>query len=495
MDDDDDGKIHRFQKTAEDMLSHFHNYFITNPPESLQQNSARLRRLSRLKRLAIPSAPAVFAIRAVLSMLILSSIFSLRTAHAFDIFPEFHALSELEQSGFDDVARIDSEYQSDVITYLHPLSWDPVFFSRPQAFDFTLGSLSSKLFLQQSRLRVRKRVLPRLDFRFTYFTQRDLDVDQTRAIIELTHELSKRFSLSLYGEPSHFKRENDAGIAVLYRPADAHEIRAFHTWVDFTRQEHNDRGDFFTEGKEPTSYGFVGRCFDCLKLFSDSDGIQRSWLEYFARRETPTEWHFPDADAIYGYELWTAGLKARIEANVNTKTLAANLRLQFSRKYESRRSISEAAEFAERTVDRRLIESLGSIEIPIGSVLGRMATFEPGVGWFHRFYRERDGMFLEHRNLLPHAWIHMRGMERAQGQFDSLSLGYEVTFFRSEGVPDPGARELKAWAAEHRVNFRYAFALEDDALLTLALTFDPDSVARRESGFFEGGNGQFRVFF
>lgn len=444
-------------------------------------------------RPATPSALAVFTACAVPLVLILSSILPSRAAHAFDIFPEFHALSELEQSGFDNVTRIDSEYQSDVITYLHPLSWDPVFFSRPQAFDFTLGSLSSKLFLQQSRLRVRKRVLPQLDFRFTYFTQRDLDVDQTRAIIELVHELSKRFSISLYGEPSLFKRENDVGIAVLYRPADTHEIRAFHTWVDFTRQEHNDQGDFFTEGKEPTSYGLVGRCFDCLKLFTDNS--RENWLEYFVRRETPTEWHFPDADEIYEYELWTTGLKARIGANARTKVLAANLRLQFSRKYESKRSISEAAGFAERTVDRRLIESLGSLEIPIGSVFGRMATFEPGIGWFHRFYRERDGMFLEHRNLLPHAWIHVQGMERVRGQFDSLSLGYEVTFFRSEGVPDPGARELKAWAAEHRVNFRYAFALEDDALLTFALTFDPDSAVRGESGLFEGGNGQFRVFF
>lgn len=133
--------------------------------------------------------------------------------------------------------------------------------------------------------------------------------------------------------------------------------------------------------------------------------------------------------------------------------------------------------------------------MPLGRLWGRQTVVEPGLGWFHRSWLNQESRSLEHRNFLVNVWFKFQAFKRTADQFDELSVGYETTFFSSSGDPSLASRELKAWAVEHRANFRYTFTFTDRAALVTTLSGDLDSAVRGSGGLFEGGNGQFRVFF
>lgn len=441
------------------------------------------------------------SLKCLTATLLAMGLFS-STAGAFDVFPEFHALTESEASSFNDTRRIDSEYTSDVVTYLEPLAWEAAFHSSNRAFQFTLGSLSNKNFLHNGRLKLNASLTESLEFRLTAFQQRDLEVDQTHTIMELVQRLGGGFSVSAYGEPSLFKRENDFGLALLYSPRAGHEIRVFHTWVDLTRQEHNDRPDTFAKGYEASSLGVVGRCTGCLG-FSREEGTTESsasrvssqatthvdWIEWFVRREAPVQWRFPQSDREYRFDQWALGTKARLP--LAQRNSFVNARLQYSEKREANVVVSSQAE---TNLNRRLLESLVSMEWPV-EPLGARSTIEPGVGWFHRNWSAEGGRRLEHRNFVPFVWLKTDLVDRGTRGFDRLDLGYELTAFKGDDDVQLAAEGLIQNASEHRMNFRYAFALEKSAELTIALTADLDVLAGGTGGLFEGGNGQFRVFF
>lgn len=419
---------------------------------------------------------------------------------AFSLFPEFHTLTENEAVRLDQINLIDAEYQSDVVTYLTPPHWSASFHGAGDALDLSLGSLSSQLFLHYTRLKLSEPLTSNLTFRFTYFQQRDLDTEQTHAVLELVQKLSSTFSISAYGEPSLFKRENDIGLALITKPSEKHEIRLFHTWVDFTRQEHNDRSDFYVRGSEPTTVGFVGRCSDCFKSNAAETDLRpdANWLEYFLRWEKPTKWRFPDLDSEYRYEFFTLGGSSRFSAfqpQDQDRGLIFNLRLEASRKREGFLPLSGSSPVAAEAMTRELFESLGSVELPPFFLFNRPLVFEPGLGWFHREWNRNGGQQIIHRNVLPFAWLKFFLNEGEDGLRDTVELGYEATFFDADGDFSLGAPELLAWSAEHRLNFRYSFYFKTGAVLSLAATFDPDAAIGGSGGTFEGGNGQFRTFF
>lgn len=430
-----------------------------------------------------------------------------QTSRAFDVFPEFHSLMEDEPASLDSTQLIDSEYQSDVLTYLMPLEWDTLFHASQNAYSFTLGSLSNKLFLHHSRLKLSKELQDSLTFRFTFFQQRDLDVNQTHAVLELVRRITPLFSVSVYGEPSMFKRENDLGAALISTPSRDHEIRLFHTWIDVTRQKNNDRPDTFVSGSEPRSIGLVGRCFGCLGSTRDIGSIEpigsepdfplrseRDWIEYFIRWETPTKWKFPNTESEYQYEKKTGGLSARL-SSPRVRDLHLNLRLQASEKNESFRPLTAASPVSRSSLDRQIFEAFASAEFPLDTPLIPQAKLEPGLGWFHRHWKGGNDDQLDQRNFLPFVWLRWKTVERAPGAKDAVEIGYEATFFDGHGSQNLASPELRTWVVEHRANFRYVFAFQDNAQLILSITGDIDVALGGTGGLFEGGNGQFRVFF
>jgi len=428
----------------------------------------------------------------------------LSPGEAFDVFPEFHSLSENEVTELDRTDLIDSEYQSDVITFLPPLRWDADLLTSKRALDLTTGSLSGNFFMQWTRARLKHSLFENLEFRFTYFQQRDWDTDQTHAILELVQRISPALALSAYGEPSATKRQTDFGLALLINPSTGHEIRLFHTWVDVTRASHNDQPDRFSKGKSPVAWGLVGRCEDCLgrsfergRTDHSSEGsitlaeTDADWLEYHVRIESPTEWSLPQSDLLHTFEHWSTGVKARWFYG---QGWAFNTRLQASRKKEARSPLGGTSSVTHESYDRRIYESLVSVESPNllwGSIPYKV---EPGLGWFERTWQTETVAKLRHNNFTSFVWMKWRGPV-IEDHPSSIDLGYEVTIFQSD-MPEP----LRAWGlkrrtTEHRLNFRYMIPFRDSAQLSLALTGDPDAATRGEGGLFEGGNAQFRAFF
>lgn len=414
--------------------------------------------------------------------------------YGFDIFPEFHSLSEAEATQFDSTRLIDSEYQSDFVTYMLPLEWDPQFYQERAPFNFSLGSFSNIHFFENSRLKLKQDLSPRLAIKFTYFQQRNLEEDQTHAVLELIQMLTEKISFSIYGEPSLFKRENDLGFAFVLTPSLNHEIRVFHSWIDLTRNEHNDRSDYFLKGAEPESWGLVGRYGGSKTGRSEKRDEKWDWLEYFVRWETPTKWRFPDTSSEYGYEGFCSGFSARYINAVDRKVVT-NLRAQVSRKFESSQPVSNSSSIALASLDRRKLETYFSFQIKDISMLGTHVEIEPGLGWFHRKWLNNKDDHLEHRNLTPVLWLRFDGPARNHDSRDIIALGYDSTVFSSSGSASLAANELKSWSVEHRVNFRYSFSFSNHSELNLLVSGDVDSVFRGSGGLFEGGQGQFRTFF
>lgn len=409
-------------------------------------------------------------------------------ALAFDIFPEFHSLTEAEASSLDQTYIIDSEYQSDAITYMRPSHWDAEFHAASMAFDLTFGSFNNTHFLHYDRLKLRKSLLDTLEFRFTYFKERDFDTDQSHAILELVQRLSPRFSLSVYGQPSHFKRQNDLGIALLVHFSETHELRVYNTWVDFTRPEHNDRTDTFVKGNEPIAIGFTDR------WYSPEGSTPGQFFETYLRYESPVRWDFKYDRYEYKYNKFTIGTGSRLSMPWWNDTFL-NTRIQYSKKHEGFEPYADDSPKTQSSLERSLFKLALSAEFPAGKFYGRNTVIEPGLGWFHRTWYDDKNESLEHRSFLANIWLKFEGPERRAGQFDEVSLGYETTFFSSAGDPKLAANELKSWAVEHRANLRYTFRFHDRAELAVTVSGDPDAAVRGSGGLFEGGNGQFRVFF
>lgn len=424
-----------------------------------------------------------------LTLGLLISITSARQAFGFDIFPEFHGLSEHEASELDRTSIIDSEYQSDFITYFRSSDWDSAFHAKSMAYDLSLGSFNHTHFLHHDRLKLHKKLSGSLQFRFTYFKQRDFDVDQSHAILELVQNLTSRFSLSVYGQPSHFKRQNDLGVALLIHLSPTHELRLYNTWIDFTRlEQHNDRSDRFIKGSEPIVFGLTDR------WYSGENDIPGQFFETFVRIEPSVRWDIRFDQHEYKYRMTTIGTASRL-ALKSWPQAYVNTRLQFSKKFEGFTPYSTSSSKSQSSLKRYLVQSAFSLEAPPKTIFGRQAVIEPGIGWFHRSWRDHQNQYLDHRNLVANIWLKLNGPERAPGQYDTLAIGYESTFFSSSGDLAPAADQLKAWAVEHRANLRYSFAFHENASLAIALSGDIDAAIRGSGGLFEGGNGQFRIFF
>lgn len=415
-------------------------------------------------------------------------VFLARTCAAFEIFPEYQSLTESEATSLDSTALIDSEYQSDVNTYRWPLEWDPEFFSRSNAANFTLGSLSNVFFLQNDRVRWQRNLLPTLKFSFIYFQERDLTSDQTHVIAELAQKLTESLRVAIYGEPSHFKRENTAGLALIYLPTPHDEIRLFHSWMHFTRSEHNDRRDYFVEGSEPTTFGFVLRH---TAWYAKEMSLR--WLEVFARRESPTQWRFPQSQSDYTYDAFSTGASAIWEFGGERKD-RLNIRLRAGRKFEGFQPLTPASTVTAATLERRNIEGQISYEFMNLDLFTSKNQIEAGVGWHERRWLSDTGDALDQRNLAPILWWRFPGPARGEGH-DQIALGYDGTVFSADGAAPLASLELKTWTVEHRANFRYTFSFIDAGELGFLLSADLDAAFRGSGGLFEGGQGHLKAFF
>ncbi|MEW6056652.1 MAG: hypothetical protein AB1540_08555 [Bdellovibrionota bacterium] len=404
------------------------------------------------------------------------------TAHAWESFPEFGSLTEDEQSRFDQPTLLGPEYSSDILAFSKPYDWQYHWLSHDIAFDGSVGSISPVHFLIDNRLKARSSLASWLDFRFTYFDERNHDRQASHHLIELVFWPFSKFGISLYAEPSYFKREDDEGIALIYRPQPRHEIRLFNTFVDLTRKKRNDRTDTFKDS--PNSVGLVGRLWS---PHEDAAGVG-DYVEYGFRYDDKTLWSFPDDG--YEYTYWRLIAMASVSKRVLPR-MRLNLRLQGDRKFEARTGLQGLQ--SRQSLDRWTTDRVLTTFQFVFSELGPSQTWEltSGLHYTMRRWRNQNDTLAFH-DYLPHLWLKMPAFDSTEVK-GFLRWGWDLTWHRKfQGALLHPTDEDKKVNQRFNASFGFTFNNNKAELLLLG-SFDLEDLGTGDT--WEGGNAQLRWFF
>ncbi len=408
--------------------------------------------------------------------------------------PEFEGLTEAEEEKFDGPNRLGSEYQSDILTYGKPEIWEYHWLANPLALDFSAGSVSAAHFRMDNRAKFRRDLVEdRIEFRFTFNDERDRERESVHHFFELAFWPLRFIGLSLYTEPSLYKREDDTGAAILMKLNRNSELRIWNTFVDVTRLRRNDRKDTFDPDFTPSSRGVVAR------IWSPSEGPDREFFEMAYRDESETHWIFPVEEYEYRYAkrlFWLYGLKSLGDR------VGLGFRLQRDWKTESKMttlgagvmSESDACEIERWFATLRL--TIQRIDIQEADrFFGALSNWEVsgGIQVAERWWLSARGVTpFKYHDLLPHFWLSVPGVLRG-GSHDRFRVGYEMTWHRAVGSTAYWGPDERAVALEHRLNLSYDLIFGDYAEIKIIATGDLDEFGTRES--WEGGNVQFRAHF
>lgn len=408
---------------------------------------------------------------------------------AFEIDSEYRSIPT--DRGFQEIRDsvspnlIDSEYQSDLLTYTDsPFTVGYEISSLLEAegsterqssgfFDTSAGSLSATQFDFRLRAKFISALTEDLRFLFLRTEHENYEEQSSTSIVELQYRLKDRFWLSAYGSLARMKREDDAGFALTWRDQDAgqtREARLYVSFPDFTRSERNDAGDRFQSN--PSVLGWKS-----TRVRSD---LFRS-IEI--RRESPVSWR--DATEGLEYEMTLLSYK-RVAPNWT-------LRAQLDRKRAAKQTFDVNGAVASEDGLTRFREQL--------EWRRRVRRLEAGIAWTGRRWEDGQSRKLMHENLMfffdwrPSA-ILAEEVKNLGETTAGPELGIETTRFAKYGDSSLGSATTRDLAWESRLNSRYRWVFEKNGErvgeLSLALTFDID---RAEGGLFEGGHGQFQMSF
>lgn len=351
----------------------------------------------------------------------------------------------------DSQSHWDPEASSDLITYQRPLQWEAEWWRSPQSFDLTLGSISSKQFLQYRRIKVHRALSDAVQFRLHYLEERDFEQDRTALPVELRFRLTEKFSISAFGMTSLYKSEDDVGLSLFYNLSEHLEARLTSLWGDFQRNERNLQTDEWVDA--PVS--------QTLSLTSTSENFYNFEL-HREPRSRRSDLGVTTNDLSYE-SLFLTGLTAN----------HFGYRLLYDRALHSDYALNLVRE-------RRRYLNQFEYAFRVGPHILR-----PGINLFYREHRQNEVQFVT-REVLPTVWFELPPRSRSYGT-RTMSLGYDATVFdqRHAGVRD---RNL-----EHRLNIKSTMRFKQAGELALLFTFDLDRPFAGEA--WEGGCGQFRLEF
>ena len=386
---------------------------------------------------------------------------------SFVVFPEFQSFEPRANQKFGWPSQVDSEYSSDVLTYQKPFQWESDFFSQTKAFDLSTGSLSGKEFLVQDRLRIHHHLTESLEFRFTYFRQGDWEIDQNAQILELAYWFSKKWGVSAYGEVFRDKANNNAGLALLYKPNEQSEWRAYLTQIEFSRNQRNSEPDRFLQ--EPIKYGFIGRQF-----------FEQGFFQVWAHNEPRSSLLIPQQEQrVLNHQGWQSGV---FWAPNEVSWWNPRFEFVFDRFHSD-----EQLDTGFQVFDQRRLQARIEWEKWLGP-----HRLRPGVAFFYRQYSMDEATSL-FSDQLPFVWFLMNRTYRTNFVWEH-ELGLEMT--RSQGrfaLEMAMDRPERQDRYEGRLNYRSQFSFKDYGDLALLFTFDLDEFGSGRT--WEGGNVQFRAYF
>lgn len=385
------------------------------------------------------------------------------------VFFEYMHLSEGEQRELNPPRLIDSEYQSDKMTYEIPVQWQHSWHSQKQSFQYSAGSLGPTRFSTRGRFRLRENIIEDFFFQLAFVDYADFEMDRQAFIFEFGYQFNEWISLNVYGQPATLKREDDVGVATEISFSENSQLRLFHTWVDFTHNKRNEEDDFYEE--EPSSIGAVWRWW--------STPEDEEIIELGFRHDSQTTRIYPESGRIYSFSGTYLTFMQR--KKISNQFDYLNIHLEASQGHEGDNVRPDQS--AERWDSKRL-----SFLLQHQNDHQLVSLY--GIKKVHIHWESAQGSVI-HNSLLPHFWVPIY-RSRTGGISHQWLAGLETTWHRGRGpIELRGINDFDN-RFEHRLNFRYQLLAFDRSELTLLLSFDLDSLADSP---WEGGNMMYRMHF
>ncbi len=383
------------------------------------------------------------------------------------VVPEYEHLSEDEKTEVNRPSLIGSEYESDRLTYQFLLPWTESWLSNNNVFQYTAGSLGPTRFFTQGRLRMRKQLNEWFDFQLTYVDVGSLKQSRRSLIFEFYLKPTSWWHLSLYGEPSTLKKQDDMGLASTILFSDQSNLRLYYTWVDFSHNKRNEGSDRYT--KQPASLGAIWRWFD-----------SGSFIQASVRKDLQTQQVFENG-RVYNYSGFQLQWQSRHQMDSNgDQYLQTEFNVLQSSEEDTEKVINSEGAWSNQTLD-------GLVQIQRPHSWLRLY----GLRALYSHWDSLQGGVI-HNDLLPHFWVNPWGFTSLES-LHHLDFGYEMTWHRAQGPKVFRSTLDRDNGLEHRMNWRYRIVTDQTTHFNLLLTFDLDKFGSGET--WEGGSIQFATQF
>lgn len=367
------------------------------------------------------------------------------TSYAFN---NFHWMNDANVSAPNIKPRsdINGEYDSDFLAYQKTLEWNYEYLKSASAFDTTVGSLSSKEFLFDQRLKLEKLLTDKLFFNLEWLQSRDFDQDFNAFGYEVGYLFFPKIAISVIGSPSFYKSEDDVGAKVSILSDESTSEFAVIQY-DFQKNQRDLTSERWAKGKEPWALYYKTTWLPKNKQEYTVFGVMN---QFHSRREDTTKNTFTEVSAwrVY-FQHWQ---KDQFGAQ-----------LQWEQNFRS-------SETDDSLTRKRLWAQLDK------DFYFRAYKVTPGFNIFHRDYNVGSERTVK-TTWLPTVWLTLK-----EKQYEQLSSQWSI-----------GMDAAFAARNDQRLNLKNTLKFHGNAELNWMLTFDVDRLISNE--FWEGGNMQFRTTF
>lgn len=365
--------------------------------------------------------------------------------HAFN---GFHWLNDAGQSATNIKNRsdINGEYDSDFLAYQKGFEWQYEYLKAANAFDVSVGSLSSKEFLFDQRLKLEKLLTEKFFFGLEWLQARDFDQDFQAFGYEVGYLFFPKIAISAIGSPSFYKSEDDVGAKVTVYGNDVKSEFAAIKY-DFQKNQRDLTAERWAEGKAPWALYYQSTWMPKGKAQFTTLGLMN---QFHSRRENNVTGTYAENSA------WRAQVQ-------HWEKDRFGVQLQWDQIFRSTQT--------DDSLMRKRLWFQAEKDLYY-----KQYKLTPGFNVFHRDYYAGSSRAVK-TTWLPTFWLTLPGKQYES--FVSIwSVGVDAAF---------------AATNDQRLNLKNSLKFHENAELNWLLTFDVDHLISNE--FWEGGNMQLRMMF
>lgn len=350
---------------------------------------------------------------------------------------------------------INSEYYSDILAFRLSFQNHFNFVDADNAYDISVGSISSKRFAINQRLKLKHSITDGLNLHVSFFEIEDFEISRSHLMFGLGYDISKSLEIVINTAFFSEKSENDLGLAINFKPSLNNNLRFFINLPDFA---FNERIETDAQNlKDTFNLGIIGN-------YKSEDGYQ---LEYYISNNSKLERLFKDIDEIYQFSELRYGLRSVLQ----TSQLTYNILLEAFNGTEGQYLRTSQKEVWNRKGLKTLIQI-------------QLDQWTAGVESNWRTW-ELNSQVVRHTNIMPHMWYR----QNLNSVLSSIDMGLEFSIHKGTGPLALRESSDSNHDVNGRFNLRPNFKISEKSFLNILLSLDLDD------GSWEGGGGQFQVLF